>query len=40
LAEGLRKTTRLDDFIEHLPIHTLRDFRHSASRAAPLEAAR
>ncbi len=27
LAEGLRKTKRLDDFIEHLAIHTLRDFR-------------
>jgi len=33
LAEGLRKTKRLDDFIEHLTIHTLRDFRHSAPRA-------
>ena len=40
LAEGLRKTKRLDDFIEHLTIHTLRDFRHSAPAAAPLEAAR
>ena len=40
LAESLRKTKRLDDFIEHLTIHTLRDFRHSAPSAAPLEAAR
>ena len=40
LAEGLRKTKRLDDFIEHLTIHTLRDFRHSPPAAAPLEAAR
>lgn len=40
LAEGLRKTKRLDDFIEHLTIHTLRDFRHSAPGAASLEAAR
>lgn len=30
LAESLRKTKRLDDFIEHLTIHTLRDFRNSA----------
>jgi hypothetical protein len=30
LAEGLRKTKRLDDFIRRLTIHTLRDFRHSA----------
>jgi len=30
LAEGLRKTKRLDGFIKHLTIHTLRDFRHSA----------
>ena len=40
LAESLRKTKRLDDFIEHLTIHTLRDFRHSPPAAAPLEAAR
>jgi hypothetical protein len=40
LAEGLRKTKRLDDFIEHLMIHTLRDFRHSAPGAASLGAAR
>lgn len=40
LAEGLRKTNRLDDFIEHLTIHTLRDFRHSAPEAASLGAAR
>lgn len=31
LAESLRKTKRLDDFIEHLTIHTLRDFRKSAT---------
>ena len=31
LAEGLRKTKRLDDFIEHLTIYTLRDFRNSAT---------
>ncbi len=31
LAESLRKTKRLDDFIEHLTIHTLRDFRNSAT---------
>lgn len=30
LAESLRKTKRLDDFIEHLAIHTLRDFRQNA----------
>jgi hypothetical protein len=30
LAEALRKTERLDDFIEHVAIHTLRDFRASA----------
>ena len=30
LAEGLRKTKRLDDFIKHIPIHTLREFRHNA----------
>jgi hypothetical protein len=40
LAEGLRKTKRLEDFIEHLTIHTLRDFRHSAPAAASLDAAR
>jgi len=40
LAEGLRKTKRLDDFIEHLTIHTLRGFRDSAPEAASLEAAR
>jgi hypothetical protein len=40
LAEALRKTKRLDDFIEHLTIHTLRDFRHSAPEAASLDAAR
>jgi hypothetical protein len=40
LAEGLRKTKRLDDFIEHLTIHTLRDFRHAAPEAASLDAAR
>ena len=40
LAEGLRKTKRLDDFIEHLTIHTLRDFRHSAPEGASLDAAR
>lgn len=34
LAEGLRKTKRLDDFIEHLAIHTLRDFRPLAPAAA------
>lgn len=28
LAESLRKTKRLDDFIGDLVIHTLRDFRH------------
>jgi hypothetical protein len=37
LAEGLRKTKRLDDFIEHLTIHTLRDFRHSAPGAASFD---
>jgi hypothetical protein len=31
LAESLRKTKRLDDFIEHLTIHTLRDFRNSVT---------
>lgn len=31
LAESLRKTKRLDDFIEHLSIHALRDFRNSAT---------
>ena len=31
LAESLRKTKRLDDFIEHLTIYTLRDFRNSAT---------
>ena len=40
LAEGLRKTKRLDDFIEHLTIYTLRDFRHSAPVAASFNAAR
>lgn len=40
LAEGLRKTKRQDDFIAHLTIHTLRDFRHSAPAAASLDAAR
>ena len=40
LAEGIRKTKRVDDFIEHLTIHTLRDFRRSAPAAAPLGAAR
>jgi hypothetical protein len=41
LAEALRKTKRLDDFIEHLTIQTLRDFRHSApGTAASLDAAR
>jgi hypothetical protein len=40
LAEGLRKTKRLDDFIEHLTIHTLRDFRHSAPAAVSVDAAR
>jgi hypothetical protein len=40
LAEGLRKTKWLDDFIEHLTIHALRDFRHSAPEAASLDAAR
>jgi hypothetical protein len=40
LAEGLRKTKRLDDFIDHLAIHTLRDFRRSAPEAASLDAAR
>lgn len=40
LAEGLRKTKRLDDFIEHLTIHTLRDFRYSAPVAPSLDAAR
>jgi hypothetical protein len=40
LAEGLRKTKRLDNFIEHLTIHTLRDFRHSAPAPTSLHAAR
>jgi hypothetical protein len=40
LAEALRKTKRLDDFIMHLTIQTLRDFRHSAPEAASLDAAR
>jgi hypothetical protein len=40
LAESLRKTKRLDDFMEHLTVHTLRDFRHSAPEAASLDAAR
>ena len=31
LAESLRKTKRLDDFIEHLTTHTLRDFRNSVN---------
>lgn len=30
LAEGLRKTKRSGDFIEHLDIYTLRDFRETA----------
>ena len=29
LAESLRKTKRIDDFIQPLKIHTLRDFRSS-----------
>jgi hypothetical protein len=40
LAEGLRKTKRLDDFIEHLTIQTLRDFRHPSPGAASFDAAR
>jgi hypothetical protein len=41
LAEALRKTKRLDDFIEQLTIHTLRDFRNSApGPAVSLDAAR
>lgn len=32
LAESLRKTKRRDDFIDHLAIYTLRDFRDSAPR--------
>ena len=40
LAEGLRKTKRLDDFIEQVLIHTLREFRHSAPGAASLDSAR
>ena len=40
LAEGLRKTKRLDDFIGRLTIHTLRDFRHSAPGDASLDSAR
>jgi hypothetical protein len=40
MADGLRKTKRLDDFIERLTIHTLRDFRRSAPVAASLNAAR
>jgi hypothetical protein len=35
LADGLRKTKRLDDFIDHLTVHTLRDFRLSAPAVAP-----
>ena len=31
LAESLRKTKRLDNFIDHLAIYTLRDFRNSAT---------
>lgn len=31
LAESLRKTKRLDDFIQHVTIHKLRDFRNSAN---------
>jgi len=27
MAQGLRKTKRMDDFIDHLAIHTLREFR-------------
>jgi hypothetical protein len=34
LAESLRKTKRLDDFVEHLSVHTLRDFRRSAPGVA------
>lgn len=40
LAEGLRKTKRLDDFIERLTIYTLRDFRQSAPGIVALDAAR
>jgi hypothetical protein len=40
LAEALRKTKRLDDFIDHLTIRTLRDFRHSAPGSASLDATR
>jgi hypothetical protein len=40
LAEGLRKTKRLDDFIKYLTIHALRDFRHSVPAAESLGAAR
>jgi hypothetical protein len=36
MAEGLRRTQRLDDFVEHLTILTLRDFRHAVPRAASL----
>jgi hypothetical protein len=38
LAESLRKTKRIDDFIDHLTIHTLRDFRHSAPTTASFAA--
>ncbi len=31
LAESLRKTKRLDDFIRHLTVHTLRDFRDTST---------
>ncbi len=40
LAEALRKTKRVDDFIEHLTIHTLWDFRKCAPGTASLDAAR
>jgi hypothetical protein len=35
LAESLRKTKRLDDLVEHLLIHTLRDFRRSPHQGPP-----
>ena len=31
LAESMRKTKRLDDFIQHLAVYTLRDFRASVT---------
>jgi hypothetical protein len=40
LAEALRKTKGLDEFIEHLTILTLRDFRKCAPGVASLDAAR